>query len=895
MAVRLAFVCIVTIPSVSAATDRDVGPLIEFDIPQQRADRALTEFARQANRTLVFPFNVARRTVANRLVGTFSVEEALERLLAGTDLEIEIGEAGQLNVVSDEHPEGTAVSNEANSSLTKRLITAISAAIFGGGASAATTHEQPAVEEIVVTAQKRETALQETPIAITALTSERIERDQIRDFRDVATHTPSMTFTQLAGNAQIAMRGVGLDLTNLAAETSVALYEDGVYRGASFIQGAPSFDIERIEILRGPQGTLYGRNATAGAANIVSKQPHETGELNASVTGGDYDYRRAELGFSGPIVPDLLAGRGSFIYEDRDGYRDNKTLGIDEDAMDLKGTRGALFFTPTEELELVLRGDYAEFDTSGGLQILLQESPTPLGLTPTNVGGFLTLPNPALGGASLADVFGLTFPQATEPVILDSDDLDVFTDQHSNQKVEQKGVSGTVTWDLEAVTAKLIAAYRESDFDLVGDTDGTSVQMLAGQFRQTSDQTTYELNLSGALWDNRVDWLIGAYYFQEDGFARGFFDLGALQTTFEAIFGLFSPLQAPLPPGSLAAFGTRLKTGQPSATPFLDFVMEQDSESSAVFGQSTINLVEALRLTLGARYTEDKKDVHREGANNLGGTPCSSDENESWNETTGTAIVDYTFAEDTMVYGSLSKGYKAGGFNISECAGAFDPETLLAYEIGVKTQVADSRVQLNGAVFLYEYDDIQVNRFVNTSSSITNAAEADILGAELEFVVLLTDRLSFDGGVTWLDSEYGGGATFSNPILGGAPISVDGNDLMRTPEWKLYVAAQYEWETSIGRFTARADTAYSASFYFDVFEASLPDQSEMEQDSYTISNARLAWESLDGVYEVQGFIENIGDEIYAETRQALGATGAVFGEFSAPRRYGVRVSARFGN
>src|SRR4030095_3915984 len=231
-----------------------------------------------------------------------------------------------------------------------------------------------------------------------------------------------------------------------------------------------------------------------------------------------------------------------------------------------------------------------------------------------------------------------------------------------------------------------------------------------------------------------------------DGFARGFFDLGALQTTFEAIFGLFSPLQAPLPPGSLAAFGTRLKTGQPSATPFLDFVMEQDSESSAVFGQSTINLVEALRLTLGARYTEDKKDVHREGANNLGGTPCSSDENESWNETTGTAILDYTLPEDTMVYGSLSKGYKAGGFNISECAGAFDPETLLAYEIGVKTQVADSRVQLNGAVFLYEYDDIQVNRFVNTSSSITNAAEADILGAELEFVVLATGHLGFDGG-----------------------------------------------------------------------------------------------------------------------------------------------------
>jgi iron complex outermembrane receptor protein len=307
-----------------------------------------------------------------------------------------------------------------------------------------------------------------------------------------------------------------------------------------------------------------------------------------------------------------------------------------------------------------------------------------------------------------------------------------------------------------------------------------------------------------------------------------------------------------------------------------------------------MSLTDALRLTLGARYTEDEKDAHRKLTNNLAVAPCNSSESESWNESTGTAILDYTFAEDTMVYGSLSKGYKAGGFNPGECAGAFDPENLIAYEVGVKSQVANGRVQLNGAVFLYEYDDIQVNRFVNNASSITNAAEADILGAELEFVVVATDGLSFDGGITWLDTEYGGGATFSNPILLGPPIDVDGNVLMRAPEWKLYVAAQYEWETSIGRFTLRADTAYSDDFYFDVFEASLPDQSEMEQEAYTISNARLAWESLNGVYEVQGFIENIGDEIYAETRQAIGTTGAVIGEFSAPRRYGVRISARLG-
>ena len=160
---------------------------------------------------------------------------------------------------------------------------------------------------------------------------------------------------------------------------------------------------------------------------------------------------------------------------------------------------------------------------------------------------------------------------------------------------------------------------------------------------------------------------------------------------------------------------------------------------------------------------------------------------QEWNETTGTGIVSYDFTEDTMVYVSASKGFKAGGFNVSECEGPFDPETIWAYELGAKFKLFDNRLQLNGATFVYKYDDIQVNQFVNNASSITNAAEADIYGAELEFVALVGDGFEFDGGVTYLNTEYGGGATFSNPILGGPPISVDGNDTLRSPPWKTYI------------------------------------------------------------------------------------------------------------
>ena len=749
------------------------------------------------------------------------------------------------------------------------------------------------IEEIVVTAQKRETALQDTPIAITAFSAAHLERDQIRDFRDVAVQTPSMTFTQLAGYTQIAMRGVGLDLTNLSAETSVALYEDGVYRGASFLQGIPSFDMERIEVLRGPQGTLYGRNATAGAANIITKQPLDAPELNAAITAGDYDLRRGELGFSGPIAPGLVSGRASFVYEDRDGYRRNVALGRREDDAEMRGARGSLFFNVTDDLELVLRADYVKHESSGGLLINLQEAPTPLGISPANVGGFLTFPNPDLGGASLADVFGLTFPQASGPVLVDPDDRRHSMDQAASRDIKQQGYSATLTWDLGDVTARLIGAYRDNEMTFIADSDGTDMLLLTNDALQTNEQTSFELNVSGVAWDARVDWLLGAYYFKDDGFARFFYDLDALQTTFEALFGIFGPGGAPLPAGSLEFFGTRLKTGQGSAAPFLDFAIEQESESVAYFGQTTISLVDDLRLTLGARHTSDDKKVTRQLTNNLGGAPCDSADDRSWSETTGTVILDYTIADNAMLYTSASRGYKAGGFNPGECEGAFDPETLVAYEAGIKTTIADGRVRLNGAVFVYDYDDIQVNRFVNNASVISNAAAADIRGAELEFVAI-AGGFSFDGGVTWLDTEYSGGATFSDPIAGGPVMSVDGNALLRSPEWKLYLGGQYGWETSAGRFLARLDAAYSDSYFFDVFEASLPNQNQMKQSSYTITNARVSWESLDGRYLVQGFLENIGDQLYAESRQAIGTTGAVIGEFSAPRRYGIRLAARLG-
>jgi iron complex outermembrane receptor protein len=752
------------------------------------------------------------------------------------------------------------------------------------------------IEEIVVTAQKRESNLQETPIAITAMTQEQISLNRIENFDDIALHTPSMSYTELQGFSQIAIRGVGTDLTNLANETAVAMYEDGVYRGATFAQTVPQFDMERIEVLRGPQGTLYGRNATGGAVNIITRLPSFDPEFNVSMTGGNYDHIRGEVGASGPLT-DNVAGRMSFVYDSHSGWNDNHTLNDSEGDDTLKGGHASLLFNLSDTAELVLRGNYTRDHGSTGVFLIREISPTPAFISPENLAGFLAFPNPAFGGQSYVQHYGLTIPQANH-VLVNPNDHDSFTEQPTKNNIKQYGYSATLTEQFGDVTAKLILGREDAKWVRYMDTDGTDAAMLIQDGQQSNRQNTAELNISGTYWGGRATWMIGGFYFQEDGNAHFYYDLPALQQTFESLFGIAlagnNPTAPPLPSGSLAFFGTRLKTGLPDPAPFLDFRGNQDSKSYAGFGQTVIDVIDNLHLTLGLRYTDDTKDMHRELSNNLGGAPCDQRINQNWNETTGQGILSYDFSKDLMAYVSASKGFKAGGFNVAECAGAFDPETIWAYEAGVKAQLFERRLQLNAATFIYNYDDIQVNRFINNASSITNAAKANIYGAELEFVALVGTGFEFDGGVTYLNTEYSGNSSFSNPILGGPPISVDGNDMMRSPEWKTYLGAQYQWPTNIGSFTIRGDMTYSDSFYFDVFEASLPNQSAMEQDSYSIYNARIQWDSNDGKYSSQLFCQNIGDKLYAYSSQAVGTTGSIDSQYSPPRTFGLRVSMKMG-
>ncbi len=379
------------------------------------------------------------------------------------------------------------------------------------GTSAVSYAASTEIEEIVVTAQKRETNLQQTPIAITAITKEQIQLNRIEDFADVALHTPSMSYTELQGFAQTSIRGVGTDLTNLANETAIAMYQDGVYRGATFSQTVPQFDMERIEVLRGPQGTLYGRNATGGAINIITRMPSQTPEFNGSLTYGNYNHIRAEVGVSGPIT-DGVFGRASYVDDSHNGFNDNKTLGDSEGDDSLKGGLGTLQFDLSDTTELVLRGNYTRNHGSTGVFMNREISPTALGISPANVGGILTVPGLAGPGLSLADAFGLTFPQAGEPIIVNPNDEKSYTNDPTKNIVRQYGGSATMTMQLGEVTSKLILARQDSKWSRNMDVDGTDISILYQEGQQANRQNTAELNFSGNYWSDRATWMVGAFY-----------------------------------------------------------------------------------------------------------------------------------------------------------------------------------------------------------------------------------------------------------------------------------------------------------------------------------------------------------------------------------------------
>lgn len=741
------------------------------------------------------------------------------------------------------------------------------------GAVAALLLAQTAqLEEVVVTAQKRAENLQDTPIAISAVTGDALERLNIDDIGAIAAANPSLVYSEAGGEAQLYIRGIGSNIFNIGADQSVATHIDGVYTGRANMGLTQFLDIDRVEILRGPQGTLYGRNATGGAINVISRAP--TDEFEGYVSGllGSFDRLDLRGAVSGPISENLSARLAVRRLKD-DGYtEDLDPQGGDKvDDNDLTAIRGSLRWK-TDALTATVIAEHSEFE-NGNTSIF------------------------PIDNTGLAESFG------AKP---NRDIHKTYNNTPSFHRWNTGGVTGNVEWSVtDSTDLNLTVGYRDWDSDFFFNTDGTEIEITRTTLSYESEQLSAELRLSGEQGWGR--WLIGAYWFDEDKYGA----LGLVRAG-------FTP-PAVLPPRSFIfrADGTGEATalfGQ------VDFKLADAWTLSAGLRYSDEKKGDFLRQST---LLPDNELLGLFTPNPIpDATPASTRRvNRSWDAWTPRVGLEFRPSDDRLYYLTYSEGFKSGGFNdLSVVNPPFDPEFVDSIEVGAKTEWLGGRLRANASAFYYDYTDLQVSVFASvgsiTTTFTTNAAEATVKGVELDLVAKATESLDIAASLSFLDATYDrfvtpyGSCTAANVALDarctgrvGLPRLIDaaGNRLTNAPEFKGSVSATYRFDLAGGGAISLQGAAHHQGRVFFV----PANTTVMSQASYTLVDARIGYESGSGGLAVGAFVKNLTDEDYfhnivqftstSDARKDVFAIGNALGYPSPGRQWGVEVTYRFGN
>ncbi|NIB40175.1 TonB-dependent receptor [Pseudomaricurvus alkylphenolicus] len=765
----------------------------------------------------------------------------------------------------------------------------LSAAVAAGGASASV------LEEVVVTAQKREQSMQDVGIAVTAFTGDQLKQLGYSNAQQVTAMSPGVTTIQPNGPSSyfVSVRGVGQnDFSGDHQESPVAIYIDEAYVSAASGAGFQLFDIERTEVLRGPQGTLFGRNATGGLVHYVTRKPTEDFEAYAEAKIGRFNKRTVEGAVSGGLA-DGVAGRFSFVRNEHDGFVKNN-IGKDLSNGDDWAVRAQLLFDLGDNGEWLLSARAGEQDIDAGF---FEHSSARVN------------PETGLGedfnGPDLVGDGGSDQTPWQEP------DDGVHRGSYNfigHNKIESQGVTSNFQWSFENFDFVAITDFWHLEKDYVEDSDASPAEFFNFYLRSDLDQFSQEFRISGD--SDNLRWVAGVFYLNIDGeFGNG----GYAENFFSAALGV--PLQG---------------TGAGLDNPF-----ETETDSYAIFGQLEFDITPNLTAIAGLRWSREEKttEYHSslvsfdspENLNvidpdplGLGGTYFSFSKagatssgmdvsggafSPDWAEIdddllTAKLELDWRVGEDTLLYASFNRGIKAGGFNApldstdlidgDPSNGGpeemkFDEEVLNAYEIGFKTTLFDGLARLNGAAYYYDYNDYQAFRLEGLTQYVFNT-DAEVKGWELELQATPVEGLDVLLGVGYIDNVVEDAYQLPSGEL------VDRTAVL-TPEWNLNGLVRYEWPVGAGMVAVQADFTYMDDHYFQLKNSPVG-----AEDAYTLSNARVSYTSEDDTWVVAAFVNNLTDEEYRTMvfdlagTPAEGGFGMAENYYGAPRWWGVSFS-----
>lgn len=776
------------------------------------------------------------------------------------------------------------------------------------------------LEEIVVTAQKRSENIQDVPIAVAAFSGEALQERGVSEIAQLASFTPSV---QLSNSSQIVsspsslsgfIRGIGQDDFSTQFEPGVGTYVDGVYLARTVGANANLMDVERVEILKGPQGTLFGRNTIGGAINVVTSRPRDefgarfqasVGRFNAINAGGVIDL---------PIVPGTLTSSVAVNYSYRRGYQVRIPFAGAENfyrepitalsptgailGVGAKGRLGGgrefngrvkLHWNASDALRVTLAGDYTKANQGASPTTLIRTSQGGDG-GPTLIGIYnscINIPAAVLATTPLAAICGPRVGPGTAigGVNADADptndrltvddrfvtgNIDTTYGAGNNySRLRNYGVMGTIELDISNdVTLKSITAYRAQKWDIGLDIDGTPVQIFEPNVLQDQSQFSQELQLSGKMIDNRLNWLVGAYYFDEHADEQQ-------NPNFAA--GLFTILNP-------ASF---------------------DTKSYAAFAHLNFAVTDRIGITLGARYTEEVKHLNPGQADvNLflqkaAGVPAIlypdpddlrqllpiDRQRQKFTNFSPRIGLEFKPVDDVMIYGSFSRGYKSGGWTTRVTAPVmavptFSPEKAETFELGVKSRLFDRRLQLNVAAFSTKYRDIQLLVQRGISPTFENAGVARIKGIEVESQAVLSDMFRINASAGYIDAHF---TSVSDPT----GVITIGSDLPRVPAWTAHVGPEVRVGLGEGRIVLRGDYSYRSRSANDA-----ENTPELYSRAISIVNLSLTYEAPDGRWSMTAGGRNIFNERYVVNgTNQLPAVGLLTANYNRPGEW--YIATRF--